>query len=328
MYVKRELAKVVYYDMFEGGRVVIKQGHVGISFYFIVSGSVMVERMEVDKFTGEQHTQVVGEMGEGDAFGELALLHNTRRAATIICKENSEFLRVDKPDFDEVLRNSHQIEWERKLAVLNSQPALQDWARSEIRNTIAHTKIREFSPNTVILGNMDTPADDVYFIQSGKCRVVREITVIKKESSSGKIKLTLPPINFTDNYIKSKPKESVVRKFLTIHILNRGDFFGVGEDLKKTFIISVGRVHCLLISRLIFMKKERGKSLEAMKQHMSETFLTHKQAFKSYIEDRDWKIYKKKLVDEIVKKKRRPNCSTYDDVPIVVRIENNHYFEK
>lgn len=175
---------------------------------------------------------------------------------------------------------------------------------------------------------MDTPADDVYFIQSGKCRVVREITVIKKESSSGKIKLTLPPINFTDNYIKSNPKESVVRKFLTIHILNRGDFFGVGEDLKKTFIISVGRVHCLLISRLIFMKKERGKSLEAMKQHMSETFLTHKQAFKSYIEDRDWKIYKKKLVDEIVKKKRRPNCSTYDDVPIVVRIENNHYFEK
>ncbi|XP_022803352.1 cAMP-dependent protein kinase regulatory subunit-like [Stylophora pistillata] len=328
MYVKRELAKVVYYDMFEGGRVVIKQGHVGISFYFIVSGSVMVERMEVDKFTGEQHTQVVGEMGEGDAFGELALLHNTRRAATIICKENSEFLRVDKPDFDEVLRNSHQIEWERKLAVLNSQPALQDWARTEIRNTIAHTKIREFSPNTVILGNMDTPADDVYFIQSGKCRVVREITVIKKESSSGKIKLTLPPINFTDNYIKNKPKESVVRKFLTIHILNRGDFFGVGEDLKKTFIISVGRVHCLLISRLIFMKKERGKSLEAMKQHMSETFLTHKQAFKSYIEDRDWKIYKKKLVDEIVKKKRRPNCSTYDDVPIVVRIENNHYFEK
>ena len=49
----------------------------------------------------------------------------------------------------QVLRNSHQIEWERKLAVLNSQPALQDWARTEIRNTIAHTKIREFSPNTV-----------------------------------------------------------------------------------------------------------------------------------------------------------------------------------
>lgn len=44
----------------------------------------------------------MGEMEEGDAFGELALLQNTRRTATIICKQDSEFLRVDKPDFDEV----------------------------------------------------------------------------------------------------------------------------------------------------------------------------------------------------------------------------------
>ncbi|CAH3124264.1 unnamed protein product [Pocillopora meandrina] len=328
MYVKRELAKVLYYDMFEKGRVVIKQGHVGVSFYFIVSGSVIVERMEEDKFTGEQHKQVVGEMAEGDAFGELALLHNIRRTATIICKENSEFLRVDKPDFDEVLRNSHQIEWERRLSILNSQPILKEWEKTEIRNTVAHTKIREFPPNTVILGDMDVPADDVYLIQSGKCRVVREITMIKKESSFGKIQLKLPPINFNENNIDNNVKERVVRKFLSVHMLSKGDFFGVGEDLKKTFIISVGRVHCLLISQLIFMKKERGKSLEAMKQGMNQAFLTHKQAFKTYTDDRDWKIYKKKLVDEIVRRRKRPHSTTYDDVPIVVRVENSHYFEK
>lgn len=43
-------------------------------------------------------------MSEGDSFGELALLHNIRRAATIICKEPSEFLIVDKDDFNEVGR--------------------------------------------------------------------------------------------------------------------------------------------------------------------------------------------------------------------------------
>ncbi|KAJ7381256.1 hypothetical protein OS493_001373 [Desmophyllum pertusum] len=329
MYVKRELAKVLYYDMFEKGRVVIKQGHIGISFYFIVSGSVIVERMEEDKHTGEQHKQVVGEMSEGDAFGELALLHNIRRTATIICKEDSEFLRVDKPDFDEVLRNSHQIEWERKLALLNSQPVLKDWANSEIRQAVAHTKLREFPPNTVIVGDMDAPADDVFFIQSGKCRVVREITMIHKESSSG-IRLRLPPINFTDRGLinsNDKCKERVVKKFLTIHVLKKGDFFGVGEDLKKTFIISVGRVHCVLISQLIFMKKERGKTLEALKQKLSEAFLTKKEAFKYYNEDRNWKIYKKKLVDDIIKRRKRPHYTTFDDVPVVVRVDNAHYFE-
>ncbi|KAL9967240.1 hypothetical protein ACROYT_G025424 [Oculina patagonica] len=289
MYVKRELAKVLYYDMFEKGRVVIKQGHVGISFYFIVSGSVIVERMEEDKHTGEQHKQVVGEMSEGDAFGELALLHNIRRTATIICKENSEFLRVDKPDFDEV-----------------------------------------------ILGDIDGPADDVFFIQSGKCKVVREIAMIRNESSTGKIRLKLPPINFTEPTDNGDSKERIVKKFLTVHVLNKGDFFGVGEDLKKTYIITVGRsirakhtdtVHCVLISQLIFMKKERGKALEALKQKLSEAFLTQKQAFKCYIEDRNWKIYKKKLIDDIITRRRRPHRTSFDDVPVVVRVDNSHYFE-
>ena len=49
----------------------------------------------------------------------------------------------------QVLRNSHQIEWERRLSVLNSQPILKEWEKTEIRNTVAHTKIREFPPNTV-----------------------------------------------------------------------------------------------------------------------------------------------------------------------------------
>lgn len=93
----------------------------------------------------------------------------------------------------------------------------------------------------MILGDIDGPADDVYFIQSGKCKVVREITMIRKESSSGKIRLQLPPINFNRRDMDDS-KEKVVKKFITVHELNRGDFFGVGEDLKKTFIISVGRV--------------------------------------------------------------------------------------
>jgi len=92
----------------------------------------------------------------------------------------------------------------------------------------------------VILGDIDGPADDVYFIQSGTCKVVREIAMIRKESSSGKISLRLPPINF--NRKNMKDKERVVKKFIIVHELNRGDFFGVGEDLRKTFIITVGRV--------------------------------------------------------------------------------------
>ena len=68
--------------------------------------------------------------------------------------------------------------------------------------------------------------------------------------------------------------------------------------------------------------------METLKQKLSDAFLTQKQAFKFYIEDRNWKIYKKKLVDDIIKRRKRPHCTTFDDVPVVVRNDNAHYFEK
>lgn len=48
------------------------------------------------------YCQIVGELYAGDSFGELALLHDIKRAASIICKGPAEFLTVDKPDFDMV----------------------------------------------------------------------------------------------------------------------------------------------------------------------------------------------------------------------------------
>ena len=95
----------------------------------------------------------------------------------------------------------------------------------------------------MLLGNTDAPSESVHFIQSGKCKVVRDITIINKCLPSGNTRLTLPPINFTAKAdSRTNNNERIVRKFLTIHILKKGDFFGVGEDLKDTYIITVGRV--------------------------------------------------------------------------------------
>ena len=51
--VKYDMARVITYDRFDAGRVIIKQGHIGMSSYFIVSGRVEASVMEEDKKTGE-----------------------------------------------------------------------------------------------------------------------------------------------------------------------------------------------------------------------------------------------------------------------------------
>lgn len=44
-------------------------------------------------------------MKGGSSFGELALLENKPRAATVICKENCHFATLEKQYFDEILSN-------------------------------------------------------------------------------------------------------------------------------------------------------------------------------------------------------------------------------
>ena len=83
--VKQKLARIIFYECFESGRIIIKQGHLAMSFNFMVSGSITVKVSSLDKNTGITHTAVLGELGEGSAFGELAMLHNIKRTATTIC---------------------------------------------------------------------------------------------------------------------------------------------------------------------------------------------------------------------------------------------------
>ena len=48
---------------------------------------------------------VVCTLHEGDDFGKLALVNDAPRAATIVLRDdNCHFLRVDKDDFNRILR--------------------------------------------------------------------------------------------------------------------------------------------------------------------------------------------------------------------------------
>uniref|UniRef100_A0A6Q2ZHZ5 Rap guanine nucleotide exchange factor 4 n=1 Tax=Esox lucius TaxID=8010 RepID=A0A6Q2ZHZ5_ESOLU len=96
--VKRELAGVLIFESHaKAGTVLFNQGEEGTSWYIILKGSVNVV------IYGKG---VVCTLHEGDDFGKLALVNDAPRSASIVLREdNCHFLRVDKEDFNRILRD-------------------------------------------------------------------------------------------------------------------------------------------------------------------------------------------------------------------------------
>ncbi|KAM6178341.1 rap guanine nucleotide exchange factor 4 [Rhynchocyon petersi] len=119
--VKRELAGVLIFESHaKGGTVLFNQGEEGTSWYIILKGSVNVV------IYGKG---VVCTLHEGDDFGKLALVNDAPRAASIVLREdNCHFLRVDKEDFNRILRdveaNTVRLkEHDQDVLVLEKVPA-------------------------------------------------------------------------------------------------------------------------------------------------------------------------------------------------------------
>uniref|UniRef100_A0A8C8F4K1 Rap guanine nucleotide exchange factor (GEF) 3 n=1 Tax=Oncorhynchus tshawytscha TaxID=74940 RepID=A0A8C8F4K1_ONCTS len=96
--VRKELAAVLMFESHaKAGTVLFSQGDKGTSWYIIWKGSVNV----ITHGKG-----LVTTLHEGEDFGQLALVNDAPRAATIILREdNCHFLRVDKQDFIRILKD-------------------------------------------------------------------------------------------------------------------------------------------------------------------------------------------------------------------------------
>ena len=98
------LAKVAHPDTYEAGREIVTQGKSGVGLFIVVSGYADVIHMGHD---GEKTT--VNTFGPTDFFGELALLSEGPRTATVIAAETTEVLVLTRWNFLGVLRSDAEM---------------------------------------------------------------------------------------------------------------------------------------------------------------------------------------------------------------------------
>lgn len=103
------LAALATTRRYREGATIVRQGDTSMTLYVILSGRVRIER-EIERGV----TIPVGELGTAGAFGEMGLLDDEPRAATVVALEPTECALLSKWDFQTELRNDPDI----ALAVL------------------------------------------------------------------------------------------------------------------------------------------------------------------------------------------------------------------
>jgi voltage-gated potassium channel len=97
----RELALALRQAIVTPGEYIFRLGEHGNAMYFISEGNVEV--------TGKDGTEVIATLGEGDFFGEMALLLNRPRTASVRSVGYSDLYMLDKETFDRIISHYPQF---------------------------------------------------------------------------------------------------------------------------------------------------------------------------------------------------------------------------
>jgi len=167
------------------GDTIINQGEDGDNFYVIESGVydifVLIDGVNTK----------VGEYDNKGSFGELALMYNAPRAATITGAQSGTVWAMSRDTFRRlVLKKAFQkrVMYE---ALLDNVPMLKELAPYERMNVADALRTRTFEAGATVLHEGE-PGEEMFFIEEGEVLITRgdvELTQLQKGGYFGELAL-------------------------------------------------------------------------------------------------------------------------------------------
>uniref|UniRef100_A0A034V633 cGMP-dependent protein kinase n=1 Tax=Bactrocera dorsalis TaxID=27457 RepID=A0A034V633_BACDO len=207
----RELVESMYPLSIAKGEFVVREGEVGAHLYVSAEGEFEVVKGGV----------VLSVMGPGKAFGELAILYNCTRTASIRVLSDARVWVLDRRVFQQIMMRTGIQRIENSVNFLKSVPLLKNLSM-EVLAQIADVLEVEFYPAGTYIIRQGASGDTFFLISQGSVKVTQKLTPTSEEKE--------------------------------IRTLERGDYFGeqalINEDKRTANIIAMAPgVECLTLDR-------------------------------------------------------------------------------
>ncbi|EKX46270.1 hypothetical protein GUITHDRAFT_50426, partial [Guillardia theta CCMP2712] len=146
------------------GEVVIQQGDEGNIFYVVQSGKLSILKRE----GGGDVPLFKGTYGPGDSFGELALMHNQPRAASILVESETCWLwQVHRRSIQTFIKSIAKYEKSITEQLLSQVPAMSGLPPDVMTNILDSVQLTRFRDGDVIVGKGQA-ADKLYVLIEGE----------------------------------------------------------------------------------------------------------------------------------------------------------------
>ncbi|PFH34127.1 cyclic nucleotide-binding domain-containing protein [Besnoitia besnoiti] len=159
----RDLATVILAmkeTRIEGGTRLIVEGDDGECLYVVESGELQC----LKKIDGEE--KVVKAVGAGDAFGELALLYNAPRAATVLSVSACVLWELGRDTFNAIVKDAATKRRAMYDSFLQSVHLLDNMDAYE-RGKVADALRTEFFTDGAFIVRQGEPGDVFYIVEEG-----------------------------------------------------------------------------------------------------------------------------------------------------------------
>ncbi|XP_062277455.1 cAMP-dependent protein kinase type II-beta regulatory subunit-like isoform X4 [Scomber scombrus] len=220
------------------GEHIIDQDDDGDNFYVIESGTynifVMVDGAE----------KLVGSYDNRGSFGELALMYNTPRAATIIATSPGALWCLDRLTFRRIIVKNNAKKRRLYEAFIETLPLLTSLELSERMKVVDVISTRVYTDSQQIIAQGDL-ADCFYIVESGQVRI---------------------------NMKRSRTKKDQEEEEMEIATCSRGQYFGelalVTNKPRAASAYAVGSVKCLVMDVQAF-ERLLGPCMDIMKRNIA-----------------------------------------------------------
>nr|XP_043868592.1 cGMP-dependent protein kinase 1-like [Solea senegalensis] len=195
------------------GCCVIQEGDDGSTVYVLEEGMVEVTKQ------GKKLCSI----GPEKVFGELAILYNCTRTATVTALTDIKLWAIDRQDFQTIMMRTGLIKLSQYTDFLRSVPSFQSLPEDILSKLADVLEETHYSDGDYII-RQGASGDTFFIISQGQVKVSQQ---------------------------NSDTDEQVPEKTLT-----KGDWFGEqalkGEDVRTASVTAVGDVTCLVIDRESF----------------------------------------------------------------------------